>query len=83
MHTVALVNVTSSTMVRETHGSLPTYAGPEVAVASTKHSQRNCSTLLASANKIALEKGLIKDRALKQQKMSCLIVAEVLENSAH
>ena len=35
-HTVALVNVTTSSMAREADVVLPTYAGPEIGVASTK-----------------------------------------------
>ena len=59
VHTVALVNVLSSTMVRETKGYLPTYAGPEVAVASTKAFSAQVAALYWLAHRIALEKGII------------------------
>ena len=81
MHTVALVNVLSSTMVRETKGYLPTYAGPEVAVASTKAFSAQVAALYWLAHKIALEKGLIKPRDFKAAEDELLVVAEVLENS--
>ncbi len=81
MHTIALVNVLSSTMVRETKGYLPTYAGPEVAVASTKAFSAQVAALYWLAHKIALEKGLITPRALKAAQDELLVVAEVLENS--
>src|SRR5690606_14706245 len=35
-HTVAIVNVPTSSMAREAHAVLPTHAGPEIGVASTK-----------------------------------------------
>ena len=81
MHTIALVNVTSSTMVRESDGSLPIYAGTEVAVASTKAFSAQLAALYWLAHKIALEKGLIKERGLKQAEDDLLIVAEVLESA--
>jgi len=36
LHTAVIVNVLSSTMAREAELALPTYAGPEISVASTK-----------------------------------------------
>ena len=81
MHTVVLVNVLSSTMVRETKGYLPTYAGPEVAVASTKAFSAQVAALYLLAHKMALEKGLITPRALKAAEDELLVVAEVLESS--
>ena len=81
VHTIALVNVVSSTMVRETKGYLPTYAGPEVAVASTKAFSAQVAALYWLAHKIALEKGLIKPKDLKTAEDELLIVAEVLESS--
>lgn len=80
VHTVALVNVPSSTMVRETKGSLSIYAGPEVAVASTKAFSAQVAALYWLAHKIALEKGLITQRHLKMAEGELLVVAEVLEN---
>lgn len=80
-HTIALVNVASSTMVRETKGYLPLYAGPEVAVASTKAFSAQVAALYWLAHKIALEKGLIQVQALRAAEDDLLIAAEILENT--
>ncbi len=81
VHTVALVNVMSSTMVRETRGALPTYAGPEVAVASTKAFSAQVAALYILAHAIALEKGLIDAKRYKAAFDELLVVAEVLEST--
>ena len=81
MHTVSLVNVPSSTMVRETDGYIPLYAGPEVAVASTKAFTAQVAALYWLANAMAYERGKIDNRALKAAEDELLVVAEILENS--
>lgn len=81
MHTMALVNVVSSTMVREADGFLPTYAGPEVAVASTKAFSAQVAALYWLAHRIAFEKERISERALRAAENELLVVAEVLENT--
>ncbi len=81
MHTVALVNVSSSTMVRQTDGYLPLYAGPEVAVASTKAFTAQVAALYWLANAMAYERGKIDKLALKTAEDELLVVAEILENS--
>ncbi len=80
-HTVALVNVPSSTMVRETTGYLPLYAGPEIAVASTKAFTAQLSALYWLAHKLAYDKCLIKEKQLKDAENELLVVAELLENA--
>ncbi len=67
-HTVALVNVLSSTMVRETNGYLPLFAGPEVAVASTKAFSAQVAALYWLAHKMAFERGLLMSVQLAQQR---------------
>ncbi len=81
MHTVALVNVPSSTMVRETDGYLPLYAGPEVAVASTKAFSAQVAALYWLAHKMAYERGCIDKRTLEASEDELLVVAEILENA--
>ncbi len=81
LHTVSLVNVPSSTMVRQTDGYLPLYAGLEVAVASTKAFTAQVTALYLLANAIAFEKGRIDQRAFKAAEDELLVVAEILENS--
>jgi glutamine---fructose-6-phosphate transaminase (isomerizing) len=81
VHTIALVNVVSSTMVRQTKGHLAIYAGPEVSVASTKAFSAQVAALYWLAHKIALEKGLITARELKAAEDDLLVAAEILESS--
>ncbi|MBA3954519.1 glutamine--fructose-6-phosphate transaminase (isomerizing) [Candidatus Dependentiae bacterium] len=79
--TAALTNVASSTMVREAHGFMLTYAGPEVAVASTKAFSAQVAALYWLAHRIALEKGRITTQRMELAESELLIVAEILENS--
>lgn len=79
--TAVLTNVASSTMVREANGFLLTHAGQEVAVASTKAFSTQVAALFWLAHRIALEKGLIDDKAMELSEEELLIAAEVLENS--
>jgi glucosamine--fructose-6-phosphate aminotransferase (isomerizing) len=81
MHTIALVNVPSSTMVRETNGYLPLYAGPEVAVASTKAFSAQIAALYLLAHEIAHERGKIDERTLRAAEENLLVVAEILESA--
>src|SRR5207253_2927284 len=53
--TVALTNVSSSTMVREAGGFILTQAGQEIAVASTKAFSTQVAALFWLAHRLALE----------------------------
>jgi len=77
--TVALVNVATSTMVRETNGYLPLYAGTEVSVASTKAFTAQVAALYWLAHKMALERNLIDERTLRAAEADLLVVSEILE----
>ena len=77
--TVSLTNVPSSSIVRETGGSLLMNAGPEIAVASTKAFSCQLTTLYWLAQRIALEKGIISSMDDTYPHLS--IAAQVLENS--
>lgn len=81
VHNIALTNVQSSTMVRESNGYLLTYAGPEVAVASTKAFSAQIAALYWLAHRIALERGLIDLRKMEIAEENLLITAEILENN--
>jgi glucosamine--fructose-6-phosphate aminotransferase (isomerizing) len=81
LHSVALTNVSSSTMVREAKGFLLTHAGREVAVASTKAFSTQLTALYWLAHRIALQKGIIGEREMRQAQDDVLIAAEVLENT--
>lgn len=60
-HTVTVVNVPTSTMAREADGILPTHAGPEIGVASTKAFTCQLSVLAAFAIALARSKGRINN----------------------
>lgn len=79
IHTVALTNVESSTITRETNGHLLTYAGPEIAVASTKAFSSQLTVLYWLANKFAVEKKLISKAQLEAAEDQLLMAAELLE----
>ena len=59
--TIAIVNVVSSTIAREADGVLYTWAGPEIAVATTKAYSAQLAALYMIATKMAKVKGKIND----------------------
>jgi glucosamine--fructose-6-phosphate aminotransferase (isomerizing) len=79
--TVALTNVSSSSMVRECGGFLLTQAGREVAVASTKAFSTQLAALYWLAHRIAVEKRIISIQDMDRAEQDLLIVAEMLENN--
>jgi glucosamine--fructose-6-phosphate aminotransferase (isomerizing) len=79
--TVALTNVASSTLVRESGGFLLTQAGPEIAVASTKAFSTQITVLYWLAHRLAVEKGIISEKELHAAQADLLVAAELLENS--
>lgn len=81
MHTVALTNVETSSMVRETRGALLTKAGPEIAVASTKAFSTQLTALYWLAHRFALLRGLITPEQMLQAEEALLHVADVLEQT--
>lgn len=80
LSTLALTNVSSSTMVREADGFLLTQAGQEVAVASTKAFSTQIAALFWFANRMALEKGIITKAQMSQAEEDLFVAAEVLES---
>ncbi|HEX7875993.1 MAG TPA: glutamine--fructose-6-phosphate transaminase (isomerizing) [Sphingobium sp.] len=62
----AVVNVPTSTMAREADLLLPTYAGPEIGVASTKAFTCQLAVLAAFAANLARAKGRLDARAEKE-----------------
>jgi glutamine---fructose-6-phosphate transaminase (isomerizing) len=81
VHTVALTNVASSTMVREAREHILTYAGPEIAVASTKSFTAQLATLYWLAHYISLRKKNGTEHTLIKAQQELLLVAEILENT--
>ncbi len=80
MKTIALTNVGSSSLVRETSGFLLMQAGQEIAVASTKAFTAQVANLYWLANLFALEKGLITQQEFEQVETDLIIAAESLES---
>jgi glutamine---fructose-6-phosphate transaminase (isomerizing) len=62
----AVVNVPTSTMAREADLLLPTHAGPEIGVASTKAFTCQLAVLAALAANLARAKGRLDERAEKE-----------------
>lgn len=79
--TLAITNVTSSTMVREATGFLPMQAGPEISVASTKAFSTQLATLYWLAHKIAFERGTITLAEMQRAEEDIYVCAEVLESA--
>lgn len=78
---IALTNVASSTLVRESLGFLLTQAGQEIAVASTKSFSAQVASMFLLAHTIALQKGYLKQTEIEFAQEELLVAAEVLEKS--
>jgi glutamine---fructose-6-phosphate transaminase (isomerizing) len=78
--TVALTNVASSTAVREAGGFLLTYAGQEVAVASTKTFTTQIAVLFMLAHRLAVAKGFMSLQQGAAADQQLLLAGEILEN---
>lgn len=76
-----IVNVPTSTMAREADLLLPTHAGPEIGVASTKAFTCQLAVLAALAAHMAVKKGLMS-RADEQQVVAHLLEAPAALNAA-
>ena len=79
--TLAIVNVAGSTIAREADIVLYTYAGPEIAVASTKAYSVQTGVLYLLAIRAAMEKGRI-DEAKAKELVADLLVAIEKTNAA-
>lgn len=80
-HVIALTNVESSSMVRESDGFLLINAGPEIAVASTKAFSTQLVGLYWLAHRFALEKGLITELEMRRAEYDLCHAAEILEQA--
>jgi glucosamine--fructose-6-phosphate aminotransferase (isomerizing) len=76
-----VVNVPTSTMAREADLLLPTHAGPEIGVASTKAFTCQLAVLAALAAHMAVRKGLM-DRAEEERVVEHLLEAPASLNAA-
>lgn len=66
VYTLAIVNVMGSSVAREADSVLYTWAGPEIAVASTKAYTVQCALLYLFGVRLALAKGKISEEAGKE-----------------
>ncbi|MGE0239324.1 MAG: glutamine--fructose-6-phosphate transaminase (isomerizing) [Parvibaculaceae bacterium] len=85
--TLALVNVPGSTIAREAHAAIRTYAGPEIGVASTKAFTCQLTVLAALAVAAGKARGAI-DRDQERELIGALIeaprhMAEILKDEKH
>ena len=82
---IALVNVVTSTIARESNGVMPLFAGPEIGVASTKAYTAQVLALFLFALQVAKAKGLLpladEVRILAATQLLPLEVAETLAGS--
>lgn len=78
---IALTNVASSSLARESTGFLLTHAGPEVAVASTKAFSTQVVTLYWFACRIAFERKILTQQQYDLEKNDLLVAAELLETT--
>ncbi len=76
-----VVNVPTSSMAREADLLLPTHAGPEIGVASTKAFTCQLAVLAAFAAHMAVKKGMM-DRAEEQEVVAHLLEAPAALNAA-
>ena len=81
LKTAALVNVHSSSMAREADMLWPTWAGPEIGVASTKAFTAQVSALLALAVAAGVQRGRI-DRETERRLVRVLLEAPRLISEA-
>jgi glucosamine--fructose-6-phosphate aminotransferase (isomerizing) len=87
LKTAVVVNVHTSTMAREADVVWPTWAGPEIGVASTKAFTAQVSALLALAVAAAVQRGRV-DRDEEARMVRVLLeaprlIAEALQDDSH
>jgi glucosamine--fructose-6-phosphate aminotransferase (isomerizing) len=79
-HTLAIVNVVGSSISREADSVIYTWAGPEIAVASTKAYSVQISVMYLLAFKLALVKGQIDEQKAKELTSDLLKIPQMLED---
>lgn len=79
-YTVAIVNVVSSSIAREADGVLYTWAGPEIAVATTKGYSAQLAALYLIAARAALARGVLQP---EQEEQLCKELLSLSEGVRH
>lgn len=77
--TLAIVNVKTSTIARESDKQIFIEAGPEIAVATTKAYILQVAIMALLSYKVAFDKGLVKEDIMDEIKMLPRLVKEVLD----
>ena len=77
--TLAIVNVKTSTIARESDEQIFIEAGPEIAVATTKAYILQVAIMALLSYKVAYDKGLVKEDIMDEIKMLPRLVKEVLD----
>ncbi len=77
--TLAIVNVKTSTIARESDEQIFIEAGPEIAVATTKAYILQVAIMALLSYKVAFDKGLVKEDIMDEIKMLPRLVKEVLD----
>ena len=77
--TLAIVNVKTSTIARESDKQIFIEAGPEIAVATTKAYILQVAIMALLSYKVAFDKGLVKENIMDEIKMLPRLVKEVLD----
>ena len=77
--TLAIVNVKTSTIARESDRQVFIEAGPEIAVATTKAYILQVAIMALLSYKVAFDKGLVKEDIIDEIKMLPRLVKEVLD----
>lgn len=81
MHSVALTNVGTSSMMHEAPGGITTKAGPEIAVIATKTFTTQVALLYWLAHRFALSRGYINNDQMLQAERDLLHAADILEQT--
>ncbi len=76
---LSIVNVVGSSIARESNDLLYTWAGPEIAVASTKAYNTQLSAIYLIALDFAYKKGLLKENELGELLEQMMAVPEAIE----
>ena len=80
IHTLAIVNVVGSSIAREADSVIYTWAGPEIAVASTKAYSVQMAVMYLLAFKLALVKGEITENEARFYTQKLMEIPTQLEN---
>ena len=79
VHTAAIVNTVGSSIAREADSLLYTWAGPEIAVATTKAYSAQLTVIYMIAIKLSLSRGLINEATAREMSAKLLALPAQIE----